>query len=568
MPAIDGGDVTGGIPGDPAALEGAADASATASRAVKKVSADLRAHGDAMTEQWTGTASDAADEHVRLLSDRCDIGREVLETLATAVRNYAGELRAAQAAYAAGVAASVAGRAALTSAHAAVSALEGDTGAGGPPTVAEQFAPQGPPVGQDPNVTLRLVGARGQVDAAKESIAAASASIDAAVEAERRANADAAKRVRSLVIELAAMTVARNFPSPHAVDPTNRQLANDPVPGSLPAWLEGQPEPAGGAHLVDPVKAGIGITLGAYDDAAFLAAVGAVRADPFSPVDAWGRAMAQTDAWKQRLADDFDVDLEDEDVLLGEDFYTMGSFATAGGGVVKGVKVVAKKATARFVEKQAIKQSEGWLDDAQAAGDPLREGAHEEGAELVADAAPRGDEAVAAAKEQAEKDIRAADRQADRFLADRPGDRLNPLTGEYFDPLEGLSRQEYDQAYGDFNNRNYPVADGFARGISSPNTIQPGDVLDRFGEPRGQFLAPSGTPWGERGLPVESLDTELHRYKVLRAPSARGRRGISRQGLWPTRRWHPITIRVKTLRSKTSSTRDTWRKSSDRFSPP
>jgi hypothetical protein len=69
----------------------------------------------------------------------------------------------------------------------------------------------------------------------------------------------------------------------------------------------------------------------------------------------------------------------------------------------------------------------------------------------------------------------------------------------------------------------YPVNSGFA-GEPEAYTLQPGEVVDRFGSPYGTFLANDrGTSFAARGLPPSSLNTpdgqpeaNYHVYCVLK----------------------------------------------------
>jgi hypothetical protein len=45
-------------------------------------------------------------------------------------------------------------------------------------------------------------------------------------------------------------------------------------------------------------------------------------------------------------------------------------------------------------------------------------------------------------------------------------------------------------------------------------TLQRGTRIDRFGRPSGGFVAPQGTPFGQRALPNSSYDSEYHVYEV------------------------------------------------------
>ena len=58
---------------------------------------------------------------------------------------------------------------------------------------------------------------------------------------------------------------------------------------------------------------------------------------------------------------------------------------------------------------------------------------------------------------------------------------------------------------------NYPEHDGFVvvggEPVNELRRLEPGTMLDRFGSPRGTFLAPAGAPFAERALPPDSLNT-------------------------------------------------------------
>lgn len=69
------------------------------------------------------------------------------------------------------------------------------------------------------------------------------------------------------------------------------------------------------------------------------------------------------------------------------------------------------------------------------------------------------------------------------------------------DPATGEERETW----------RYPDHHGFVfvygQVQSEPETVYPGLVLDRFGSPRGAFLALAGTPYAQRSLPPDSLNT-------------------------------------------------------------
>lgn len=61
---------------------------------------------------------------------------------------------------------------------------------------------------------------------------------------------------------------------------------------------------------------------------------------------------------------------------------------------------------------------------------------------------------------------------------------------------------------------NWPDHDGFSEGIKERITLQPGEVVDRYGNPTGSFVAPEGTPFVERSLFPGSETRTYNRYKV------------------------------------------------------
>ena len=63
-------------------------------------------------------------------------------------------------------------------------------------------------------------------------------------------------------------------------------------------------------------------------------------------------------------------------------------------------------------------------------------------------------------------------------------------------------------------NPGWPANFGFAAGKDSTVTLSPGTQIDRFGRPTGGFVAPAGTPFGDRALPAASYDVEYHVYEV------------------------------------------------------
>ncbi|ANZ41603.1 hypothetical protein BBK82_42300 [Lentzea guizhouensis] len=112
---------------------------------------------------------------------------------------------------------------------------------------------------------------------------------------------------------------------------------------------------------------------------------------------------------------------------------------------------------------------------------------------------------------------------------------------------EKASPQAFVTEYWKGKGWKYPENDGF---IGRPTTevLAPGKLLDRFGGQSGRFLSPVGTPFAQRSLPPQSLNTceyeqgvrmpyGYYRYKVekqfevLGGPAAKwfGQTGGGRQ---------------------------------------
>ncbi|MBR7838951.1 glycohydrolase toxin TNT-related protein [Actinospica durhamensis] len=61
---------------------------------------------------------------------------------------------------------------------------------------------------------------------------------------------------------------------------------------------------------------------------------------------------------------------------------------------------------------------------------------------------------------------------------------------------------------------NYPEPDGALNGEVSPGVISKGQLVDRYGDGSGTYVAPAGTDFGARSMPPEAQAGE---YKVMRA---------------------------------------------------
>lgn len=78
---------------------------------------------------------------------------------------------------------------------------------------------------------------------------------------------------------------------------------------------------------------------------------------------------------------------------------------------------------------------------------------------------------------------------------------------------EGWERLE---TYYEKNNYNheYPPAQGF---VSVDTIILKDDTrIDRYGQLRGKFVAPTGTPFGQRSLPASSKSKVYYRFEVVK----------------------------------------------------
>ena len=118
-------------------------------------------------------------------------------------------------------------------------------------------------------------------------------------------------------------------------------------------------------------------------------------------------------------------------------------------------------------------------------------------------------------------------------------DRFGALTPVEF--LNNWWNPSLDSGQGDWK---YPPDDGFDHDtsgnvIAAEMTLQPGQLLDRFGNEFGKFLAPAGAKYGERSIPPSNLNTEdprypynYHLYRVKKtppcAPGPQPRRSSSR----------------------------------------
>ncbi|KAK7039347.1 hypothetical protein R3P38DRAFT_2769483 [Favolaschia claudopus] len=86
------------------------------------------------------------------------------------------------------------------------------------------------------------------------------------------------------------------------------------------------------------------------------------------------------------------------------------------------------------------------------------------------------------------------------------GPPFNILLANY-ERLAGLCPDEFLRRYTNRTNGDFlwPPYEGF-HPTSSPHSLEPGTLLDRFGNEGGRYLSPANTPFAHRALPPASLN--------------------------------------------------------------
>jgi hypothetical protein len=99
---------------------------------------------------------------------------------------------------------------------------------------------------------------------------------------------------------------------------------------------------------------------------------------------------------------------------------------------------------------------------------------------------------------------------------------VQDLLPKGYDPYHGMSRDDWTKSITKPNG-DLAWAEGkdFPQGFSSPTdrhpvTLQPGQTIDRFGGPTGQFTSPPNTPYPQRALPPYNLEGKYHQYEVVK----------------------------------------------------
>ena len=62
----------------------------------------------------------------------------------------------------------------------------------------------------------------------------------------------------------------------------------------------------------------------------------------------------------------------------------------------------------------------------------------------------------------------------------------------------------------------YAPDNGFVAGTKHIETLDAGALIDRYGEPGGDFTAPKGTPYKMRSLPYYKNQNVYHVYRVIK----------------------------------------------------
>jgi uncharacterized protein YukE len=88
-----------------------------------------------------------------------------------------------------------------------------------------------------------------------------------------------------------------------------------------------------------------------------------------------------------------------------------------------------------------------------------------------------------------------------------------------WDPLGGMSWDDFASHFGAPETRIWPGNDGFPPGYDpQPAHLPQGTIIDRFGSEYGRYLAPDGTPFADRAVPPESMGGDYNRYMVTGQP--------------------------------------------------
>ncbi|HEX3697818.1 MAG TPA: glycohydrolase toxin TNT-related protein [Polyangia bacterium] len=94
------------------------------------------------------------------------------------------------------------------------------------------------------------------------------------------------------------------------------------------------------------------------------------------------------------------------------------------------------------------------------------------------------------------------------------GDSCGSTPTVDWDPATGRFRDVESGRFIKNKSVPWPADDGFA--TRKPDRLVPGQILDRYGKPGGNFLSPEGTPFSERGLPTGYEEGKpYNRYEVV-----------------------------------------------------
>lgn len=115
----------------------------------------------------------------------------------------------------------------------------------------------------------------------------------------------------------------------------------------------------------------------------------------------------------------------------------------------------------------------------------------------------------------------------DNFLL---GPKFLPKTGEvaqlldHYQRFHAMGPNQFLACYSRPGQWLYPPDHGFAPGTKERAKVRVGEILQRFGSPSGQQLAPCGTLYGQVAIPPSNLDTfndtsapfNYYRFKVTK----------------------------------------------------
>ena len=95
-----------------------------------------------------------------------------------------------------------------------------------------------------------------------------------------------------------------------------------------------------------------------------------------------------------------------------------------------------------------------------------------------------------------------------------PSDELYIKYKDVYDNPKYFNQETGKPIYPGTNGN--PNINGFVKGVSRAEILQPGARIDRYGPPAGKFASPEGTPYGERALAPGANPEDYHVYVILK----------------------------------------------------